>query len=59
MGEITSTKFHASRVFKHHVGVTTVKRPDPKGLFTFLSVHQVPAALGVRTLVLQIWSEEL
>jgi hypothetical protein len=33
--EITCTKFHASRVLKYQVGVTTIERPDPKGLFTF------------------------
>jgi hypothetical protein len=32
---LTCSCDHVSHVLRHHVGVTTVERPDPKGLPTF------------------------
>ncbi len=58
---LTCSCDHASHVLRHHVGVTTVERPDPKGLSTFsqctnrvLAAQGIPQ--GIRTHVLQIWN---
>jgi hypothetical protein len=47
---------HSGHVLRHHVGVTTLERPDPKGLSTFGRCSEfLPRRGSIWTDIFQIW----
>ncbi len=45
---------HTSHVLRHHIGVTTAERPDPKGLFTFSQCIKFPMHRGFKLVSLNL-----